>query len=387
MKNVIIFTEKAVGSVLALAEEIKLSYNIEIIIIILNGDKEVKFVLQASKFIDEIVNINYSDSNDFLYNMKKWTLQKGFLQKPIVFFATDSSCYIVNINRSWFEKHYELVLPSSNIVTTYTQKGRAEKDAQNNGLLIPRSEVIKDEADANFIYNNFDFPVIIKPISSYDSNKAPFKTIKLCKDVFYETQIKLIEQGYEVICQEFIPGDDSKSFFYLFHRTRRGEVFYVLGRKVIQCPPEAGIMAKGIVEENQVLNEICTNFLNKIDYKGIGGIEFKEFNGKFYFIEMSTRLEGFFKIASLANLPLGKIAYEDLSNMNYKDNYNIKIGTEYIDFVPLVVTYQQKRKYGLLLRDLILLLFFNKRKLNIYSKNSGTPFYVSIFSLLKKAIK
>ena len=193
----------------------------------------------------------------------------------------------------------------------------------------------------------------------------------------------LLQKGYQVICQEFIPGGDNKAFFYIFHRNEKGVLHYVLGRKVVQNPPQAGIMAKGIVEENQDLSNICSTFLNKINYVGIGGIEFKEYNGKYYFIEMSTRLEGFFKIGNIAGVPLGKIAYESINEFNHNQTYLSRPTAEYTDLFSLIAAFKSEKKYYQLLKELCVILFFKRYTLNIYSKHDRKPFFKLLKSLLK----
>src|SRR5690606_21970053 len=173
--------------------------------------------------------------------------------KPIVYFTTDLSCHLVNLYRDWFDQNYHLILPSSEIINTYTQKGKAEKDAEINGLLCPKSIVIESEKEAILVEKEFNFPIILKPLATYDNNKTPFKTKKVNKDEFLEIQLNLLKRKYLVICQEFIPGDDNKSFFYLFNRNANGIINSVIGRKIVQSPPQAGIMAKGVVEENNEL--------------------------------------------------------------------------------------------------------------------------------------
>jgi|SRR5690554_1291876 len=383
MKDVLIFAGSAIGSVLALAEEIKQSYDVKTTVIGLKSNHKITSILKVSKFIDEVETFNYSSHDDFFNQIKNWTKNKEFTKKPLVYFTTDSSCYLVNLYRDWFEENYDLVLPSSEIINIYTQKGKAEIDAERNGLLCPKSIVIKSDEDVFLVENEFNFPVIIKPTTSYNNNKAPFKTKKLNKKEFLKTQLDLLQKGYQVICQEFIPGGDNKAFFYIFNRNEKGKKHYVLGRKVLQSPPQAGIMAKGVVEENEELSIICARFLDKINYTGIGGVEFKEHNGRYYFIEMSTRLEGFFKIGNLAGVPLGKIAYETFYGFKQNKIYTAKIGSEYNDLLSLMTAYKNENKYFLLIKELCSVLLFKKSTLNVYSKHDRKPF----FKMLKSYIR
>ena len=104
-----------------------------------------------------------------------------------------------------------------------------------------------------------------------------------------------------------------------------------MGVKTLQSPPGNGIMAIGETQENPELMRICRDFLSRIDYKGIGGLEFKYFNGKYYFIEMSIRIDGFISISD-SFLPLSLIAYEDAVGILDVAKYELTIrNVKYMD--------------------------------------------------------
>jgi len=176
------------------------------------------------------------------------------------------------------------------------------------------------------------------------------------------------------------------SYYYLFYRANDGSIIENIGRKTLQSTPNGGIMAKGIVEYNTELATISRGFLNKIDYKGIGGIEFKKYNEKFYFIEMSTRLEGFFKIAEISNSPLSLLSYYDLShNIKKRDallNSKQNDGMMYMDFIPTLVTKVKSRKYISFIGDVFNAIFSPKTKLNVFSMSDPKPFFLTLKNLI-----
>src|SRR5690606_6357844 len=122
--------------------------------------------------------------------------------------------------------------------------------------------------------------------------------IKVIKDKqeFIAFSEDCLRNGATLLCQEFVPGGNDTSYYYIFYRNKDGEIFENMGRKTLQSTSSGGIMVKGVTCYNSELSELCKGFLSSIDYVGIGGVEFKKYNGKYYFIEMSVRLEGFFKI-------------------------------------------------------------------------------------------
>lgn len=379
MKDIVIAAGTAVGSVLELARSIKKEVDCKSYV--LCTSRKTAEIIQSSKFIDEVIFIDGSTEINYIEAIKSWCQSKEFKTKPILYFTTDTSCFYVDNDREWFEQRFELCLPSSNIIKTYTQKGLAEVNASEAGLAVPKTLIIDDTGDIERVIERFSFPVILKPRATYLKNNIDFK-IKVLhnKTELLSFANNLIEKGNTILCQEFIPGGNDSSYYYLFYRTTNGEVFTNIGRKTFQSSKDGGIMAKGLVEYNDEIASLCKNFLNTIDYIGIGGIEFKKYNGIYYFIEMSTRLEGFFKIAEVSNSPLSKISYYDLSNNDLKvselTNCNQRDGIVYMDFIVTLVTRINSKNLFALISDLFSSVFNSKVKLNIYSKEDLKPFWL-----------
>src|SRR5690606_27015197 len=127
---------------------------------------------------------------------------------------------------------------------------------------------------------------------------------------------------------------------------------------------------KGVTCYNSELSELCKGFLSSIDYVGIGGVEFKKYNGKYYFIEMSVRLEGFFKISEISSTPLALISYYDLALKNIPSALSSakqKDGCGYVDAVGLFVCRIRNRELFQLLRDIAYVVFNSRVGLNVFS--------------------
>lgn len=376
MKTVVVFAGSAIGSVLSLLEQIKQENNCTSYVICLNSNAQS--ALGKSTFVDHVVNLQYADNQDFFSKFKIWCINVEFKSKPVVYFTTDTSCFLVNQYREWFDDHFILCLPSSELINTYTKKGDAEVAAEENGLPIPRTYVLKDCKDVKQVEKEFEFPVIIKPRSTYETLASPFKVKILEREAFYEETVALLGLGHTFVCQEYIPGNDDSAYFFIFYRSKKQKINYVVGRKILQSPPRAGIMAKGLIEENFDLADQSIEFLNNIDYSGIGGIEFKKHNGKYYFIEMSTRLEGFFKISSIAKVPLGSISFSDLAGTPIAVNSLQRNNGIYIDLISMIVAHKKNKNFKYILKDFLSVLFNKKVQLNVYSKKDKLPFFATL---------
>lgn len=386
MKDIVITAGTAVGSVLQLARSIKKEVSCKAFV--LCTDYRTSKVIKSSKDIDEVIHINNLNEKEYISSIKEWYEEVEFSEKPILYFTTDTSCFYIDNDRKWFEDRFELCLPSSEIIKTYTQKGLAEVSASQAGLTVPKTQIIDSEQDIIKVLESFSFPIILKPRATYLKANIDFK-IKVIEDKeeFILESTKQIIQNNSLLCQEFIPGGDNTSFYYLFYRAKDGTIYENIGRKTLQSTPSGGIMVKGLVEYNSELSKICSDFLNKIDYKGIGGIEFKKYNDKFYFIEMSTRLEGFFKIAEISNTPLSLLSYYDLSNIEEQKELKKtkqKDGIVYMDFISMLVVRIKNRKFLSLIRDVYSAVLSPKTKLNVFSNSDSKPFFLTLRNLITR---
>lgn len=385
MRSVVIIANTAVGSVLSVAQAIGSKINCKVYVIC--SDKKTSSIFETSKFIDEVLYVDAINSQDYLKQIKAWTLIKKFNEKPVLYSSTDTSCYYINQNRSWFEENFILSLPSEEIIYNFTKKGLAEKKAESSGLSVPKTIVIKSKEDIFKVIEKFKFPIILKPQATYLNNNINFK-IKVIDDKqkFINFFSEIYNEG--ILCQEFIPGGDDVSYYYIFYRSKNKRLYKNMGRKVLQSTPKGGIMFKGKSEYNDDLSLICEKFLESINYTGIGGIEFKKYGNKFYFIEMSVRLEGFFKIAEISGKSLALISYSDLANKRLIDDANEtqKDGYMYIDTIPLFISYLKNRKFTSIFLDLIKLFLNSKVFSNTFSQKDFKPFIKQILIILKSKI-
>ena len=387
MNDIVITVGSAIGSALELVRSIKKEIACKAYILCTN--QNAAKIISTSIFVDEVKLISSANEEEYVQNIKDWYERKSFNEKPILYFTYDTACFYINNNREWFEERFKICLPSTDIIKTFTQKGLAEKKAAEAGLVVPKTKILEKLDDAKLISESFNFPVILKPRATYLNNGIGFK-IKVIskKDDFLAFAEKSILNGYSLLCQEFIPGGDDVSYYYLFYRAIDGSIVDNMGRKTLQSTPQGGIMAKGLVENNNELVLISRKFLNRIDYKGIGGIEYKKNNGKYYFIEMSTRLEGFYKIAEISNSPLSLVSYYDLTENKEALQKAVSSkqmdGFIYMDFITTIATRIKSHKYFKLIGELLTIVFDKKVKLNIYSRFDPKPFWLSLKTLIFK---
>ncbi|MGQ1909309.1 hypothetical protein ACT3CE_05930 [Marinifilum sp. RC60d5] len=351
MKSVIILAGTTMGSVLSLC---KSAHKLGAEVYLISFNEKFAKLYKASKFVNEVY---YVQSSVLLTFCKQLVLEKNFLIKPILYSTTDQQCLLISQNRGEFEKIFDLCLPSDEIVKGYNKKGDAERLAERQGILIPKSKLITCLKDTADILKIFSFPIVVKPISS--NVKVGYKFKILDKESFeYMFHDETMCNG-TVLCQEYIPGEDEAHKFYIFYRDENGDILECMGNKTMQTN---GIMTIGTTEKDITLSTICKHFLKSIDYVGVGGLEFKKYENAYYFIEMSTRPEGFLPIADMAGVSLSEASYKCMNNLTVDFNIKQKENIQY--FVLLTILVERLKKYKFLsMFKSIFICFLSK---NIY---------------------
>lgn len=284
---------------------------------------------------------------------KSFFERNAFVEKPVLYPTTDAACLLIDENRGYYEEHFELCMPSHQIIATYNDKTLAEEDAVKWGLTVPKTKVVFDEPGLDELDKVLQYPIIAKPQGAIFLHDVGFK-FKIIESKEQLSDLReVIRQGCKLVLQEYIPGDDDDYSFYLFYRGKDGKVHDFTGVKTLQY---TGIMAVGTVQRDEKLASISRDFLNKINYYGIGGIEFKRYNGKYYFIEMSTRTEGFLAIALMSGASLIEASYLDFTT-SQQTILKAKEKTVYIDTFFWLLNRVKGKKYGKLLQELLLFIF------------------------------
>lgn len=383
-KDVVVFITEVVGSVLSLCKTLKMNKQVVTHVVSLNCDYD--WVLRSSRYVDNAKRLNASTADDFLNSIKDWYAENAFSTPPILFLTDDILCLWVNEKRDWFSNNFSLTLPSGEIVESFNFKGKAELEASKHGLLTPKTSFLSHVDDLDVVLTEFSFPVILKPSSAEMLTGIEFKKTKILEfEGFYSYSKKLIDNGASFVCQEFIPGEEGNSFFFLFYRCADGNIYSKIGRKKLQCPPNRGIMAVGITEYNEDIDNMSRKFLSSINYVGVGGIEYKKYQDKYYFIEMSTRLEGFFQLAEISGISLSEVAYCDIMYSTMSGNLPLEQieNVLYVDIVHYFLAMFNSRKY---IESVLRFFAFclNRRvEFNIWDTFDPLPFICNILLLIK----
>jgi acetyl-CoA carboxylase biotin carboxylase subunit len=198
------------------------------------------------------------------------------------------------------EQHkIKFIGPSSELIRKMGDKIEAKKIAKSLGLpIVSGSETgIKDISEAIKISKEIGFPVLIKAagggggkgmriVHSEDKLEENIKIAQTEAKKFFDNEEVFIEKFFEnprhIEVQILSDGKDNT--VHLGERDCSVQRRY---QKIIEESPCPVINE----EQRKYLLDVSVNAISKLGYEGAGTLEFIYDKGKFYFLEMNTRLQ------------------------------------------------------------------------------------------------
>jgi acetyl-CoA carboxylase biotin carboxylase subunit len=198
------------------------------------------------------------------------------------------------------EQHkIKFIGPSSELIRKMGDKIEAKKIAKSLGLpIVSGSETgIKDISEAIKISKEIGFPVLIKAagggggkgmriVHSEDKLEENIKIAQTEAKKFFNNDEVFIEKFFEnprhIEVQILSDGKDNT--VHLGERDCSVQRRY---QKIIEESPCSVIND----EQRKYLLDVSVNAISKLGYEGAGTLEFIYDKGKFYFLEMNTRLQ------------------------------------------------------------------------------------------------
>jgi predicted ATP-grasp superfamily ATP-dependent carboligase len=182
-----------------------------------------------------------------------------------------------------------------------------------------------------------------------------------------------------------VPGEDQTIEVCMFYRSLDGrETRMCTGFKKRQFPPGQGIMAYGETRDLPELAGKSRRFIEDLDYRGLGGIEFKRYRGREYFIEMSTRLEAFHALAVRAGVDLPWYAYSDVVLGRPEGGGDGQCRACYVDEAALLGLLRHHRREVALFREIRPYLFRRNTAFALWDIGDLLPWF---FFLAKRVAR
>jgi predicted ATP-grasp superfamily ATP-dependent carboligase len=201
------------------------------------------------------------------------------------------SVLIISRNRQALSPWYHVLLPEPDVVEMLVDKPSFYTYAQQEGLPIPKTFLLRDRADIEAAIESLTYPCILKPAKKTTlwEQHAAGSVYKVSSS---EELLDLYERASDwtelLVAQEVVEGgEDSLFAVNCYFSADSKPVATFVSRKLRQWPVETG---------NGCLREECRNdtalgetlrLFEKVGYRGLGYVEMKrdERTGEHFFIE------------------------------------------------------------------------------------------------------
>jgi D-aspartate ligase len=171
--------------------------------------------------------------------------------------------------------------------------------AKKEGFAVPESKEVSNSDEVVSFYNRIGGPILLKPEFSYfwhgsrASQALNGAKILVAHSKSEARNIFELARAHSdrLLAQELIPGEDSNLFYWtgIVGKDRAGG--RLIGRKIRVLPPGKGSASFVQLANIPEIDAQCLEFLKKIGFRGICGIEVKydKRDGKFKLIETNPR--------------------------------------------------------------------------------------------------
>jgi D-aspartate ligase len=247
----------------------------------------------------------------------KW--RAAFDEKPVLFISSDKYASLLAKYKDVLSPHFEFHWVSWSELETVVDKSKIGRVCQEANVTAPKTHFAVTGEDLAEVSKDLRFPLIIKPIRSFDIEGGPRLRTLIANSAddlvrFFQENPALWDTS---IIQEVIEGEDDEVYQCNLMMTADGTVAATCSvRKLQQFKPGFGHMALGRTEENPELLARSLRLLEVLRWRGMASLEFKRDrkNGEYYFIEMNPRMPWYGGLFADAGVNIAYAAYQDLAN-------------------------------------------------------------------------
>jgi len=258
--------------------------------------------VSADEFLKELINVAHENNFES--------------EPPVVFTGKDDYLLFFSQYYNQLKKYYRLSFETDySILTSCLSKNKLVELANISNVLIPKS--LTSNIDFEKIVQDLRFPVIIKPdfknTPEQDVVEQAFR-LRICavEDELRDAMHILSDLNMEFVVQEYIPGGDDKLYTFGVY-SYKGEIkAWSTSKKIRQFPPDTGQCSFGKTIYIEDLYETGKSLLRNSGLTGISQIEFKEYKGQYYLIEINPRIWAWHEIHTKVGVNFSKVAMDHM---------------------------------------------------------------------------
>ncbi len=244
-------------------------------------------------------------------------------QKPVLFPTGDNTVLCYAKHESLLKNYYLFTGPTCNIIERLVTKDALFRTAVDCVIPVPDTYIPGSFADVEDISSRISYPCIIKPIRSHSWHQEAIQrmlgsTRKVLlangRDELLESYRAIAQHDADVIISEVIAGPDSNLYYFVFYVDDEHRVLgRFCGRKLRLYPVHFGSASFVSSVDVPELEALSIRFLEKLEYRGLGGIEFKldARDGHFKLIEFNARFGLWDVLGARCGVDIAYTAYCD----------------------------------------------------------------------------
>jgi predicted ATP-grasp superfamily ATP-dependent carboligase len=257
--------------------------------------------------------------------------------KAVLYPLNDEYLLFLSRHKDKLSRHFWFPYPKECSLEQLVSKESMAAIFRALGISMPYTVVLREDSINELEYVGLTFPVLIKPnlqqrwLDNRDvTGNIGNRKVLLVNDLSSLKEYYRVLSKYDtVIAQEFIPGETKNLYYYVGYRNNRGEILVsFVGRKLRTFPDTMGSESFLQSIHNPRLCKLGEEILNKLNYVGPAGIDFK-FDVRdqgFKVIEINCRLGISDGLPVTCGVDIPYIYYRDVQGMTvqpeleYKDN-------------------------------------------------------------------
>lgn len=356
------------------------------IVVVAYGDA----ALDASKYVDATVRVPSIDHDEAGFAAALQELA-GEYAGGILIPATDTAVVGLSGHKRALEEHYVVACPDWEIVECVIDKSRTYDCAAELGVPAPKTVSPTSVDHAAAIARDFEFPCLVKPKEVHQF-QGHFRTKMFCVtsvDELVDRYREAEEAGFEVMVQEYIPGEDSANVNYNSYINDGHTPIEFTARKVRNAPPKYGSPRVVVSQEIPEIIEPGRAILKGLGYTGFSCVEFKQDarSGVYKLMEVNGRHNRSAMLAVRTGINFPWLEYAHLMLGEVPEPSDFEKNVYWIDVLMDVKhSFKHRHEERYSLRDYVR-PYVNRHVFAMLHIADIRPFLKRVFTLLKKVTR
>lgn len=283
----------------------------------------------------------------------EWFIQKGRQNSvsDILLPATDAYTAFISRNRDALTPYFLFALPPAHIMDALMDKFLHVRLAEEMGEKTPFTVLIDENSDFLKASRQLRYPAYIKARHTHLWKQVyPHKGFQVnTPEEFVFICDQIIRNNLTAVAQDIIDAPVTNHYEVNFYRSVQAghPILAVLQvRKIRQYPPGLGCGSLVETFENPTVVERALRFAEKIDFQGIGNIEYiyDEDSHEYYLVELNARLWQQNAQADYCGMNFPLIAYRDLQGETQSALLQTRPGVKWLDLISDYRSFRELRE-------------------------------------------